>query len=148
MIMHNKSFIKRGTSNYGKYIEFNPIEKFLCILLDGFHLTDLALLDGDVEIAIMLDGAKLSRNLLHVTAGIKIVDKRACNPMTVAPALFVASDGSTNQSVQSREFCFPIKILLVPDSKDLYKNEFAEFFKYFEDLGRNALAASEHAGRL
>jgi hypothetical protein len=67
--------------------------------------------------------------------------------MTGAP-LFVASDGSTNQSVQSREFCFPIKILLAPDSKDLYKNEFAEFFKYFEDLGMNGLPASEHGPAL
>jgi hypothetical protein len=34
---------KHGTSNYGQYIEFDPIEKFLYLLLDGFHLTDLAL---------------------------------------------------------------------------------------------------------
>ena len=138
---------KRGTSSYGEYIEFDPIEKFLCILLDGFHLTELSRLDGGVEIAITLDGAKLSRNLSHVTAGIKIVDKRACDPNTGAP-LFVASDGSTNQSVQSREFCFPVKILLAPDSKDLYKNEFADFFKYFDALGRNGLKASEHGTAL
>ena len=134
---------KHGTNNYGEYIKFDPTEKLLCMLLDGFHLTNLAVLDGGVEIAIRLDGTKLSWNLSHVTAGIKIVDKRACDPITGAP-LFVASDGSTNQSVQSREFCFSIKILLASDSKDLYKNEFTEFFKFFEDIGRNGLAGSEH----
>ena len=131
---------KHGTSNYGEYIKFDPIAKFLCVLLDGFHLTDLAVLNSNVEIAITLDGgAKLSWNLSHVTAEIKIVDQRACNPMTCAP-LFMASDGSTNQSVQSREFCFPIKILFVPNGKDLYKNEFTKlFFKFFKDIGRSKL---------
>jgi hypothetical protein len=40
---------------------------------------------GGVCFAITLDGAELSRNVGHVTAGVKMIDPRAIDPRTKLP---------------------------------------------------------------
>ena len=56
----------------------------------------------------------------------QIVDPRAINPMTGIP---IGLEG-----VQSRDFCFPVKILLTKDSKALYKSHFSDFFLWTKKL--------------
>ena len=80
-------------------------------LLKMFKLNIIAREEGNVKIASTIDGADLSRNVQHVTCGVKIVDPRAINPMTGIP---IGLEG-----VQSRDFCFPVKILLTKDTKAL-----------------------------
>ena len=94
--------------------------KYLNYILKLFKLNRIACVEGNIKIAITLDGADLSRNIQHVTAGIKIVDPRAVNPVTGIP---IGLEG-----VQSREFCFPMKILLTKDTKTLYRTHFNDFF--------------------
>ena len=72
-----------------------------------------------MKLAITLDGADLSWNVQHVTCGIKIVDPHAVNPLTGIP---IGLEG-----VQSREFCFPCKILLTKDTKALYQTHVSDF---------------------
>ena len=36
----------------------------------------------NIDIAITIDGADISKKLSHVTAGIKMIDKYAINPVT------------------------------------------------------------------
>ena len=95
-------------------------------LLKMFKLNIIAREEGNVKIASTIDGADLSRNVQHVTCGVKIVDPRAINPMTGIP---IGLEG-----VQSRDFCFPVKILLTKDSKALYKSHFSDFFSWTKKL--------------
>jgi hypothetical protein len=56
-----------------------------------------------VELSITLDGADLSRNIPHVTAGIKINEPRAFDPKSRIP---IGMDNSYLR-VQSGELCWP-----------------------------------------
>ena len=100
--------------------------KYLDYVLKLFKLDKIVWREGNIKIAITLDGADLSRNIQHVTAGIKILDPRAVNPVTGIP---IGLEG-----VQSREFCFPTKILLTKDTKTLYRTHFNDFFEWANKL--------------
>jgi hypothetical protein len=106
-------------------------DKLLAYLLKLYKLDDVAKNPEEppVEFSITLDGADISRNISHVTAGIKINDPRAIDPRTGIP---IGRDGSV--PVQSRELCFPCKILIAKDTKDLYTNHFTDFFAFFKEV--------------
>ncbi len=96
-----------------------------------FRLDDIARDPNQppVEFSITLDGADLSRNISHVTAGIKINDPRAVDPISGIP---IGMEDSTK--VQSRELCFPLKVLIAKDTKSLYHKYFADFFAFFKQV--------------
>jgi hypothetical protein len=88
-------------------VKFN-YQKLLSFVLEIYGLDEIARTTGGVKIAITLDGAELSRNAGHVTAGVKITDPRAIDPITRLPiGVFGAA------KVQSRELCIPFKIVTV-----------------------------------
>jgi hypothetical protein len=89
-----------------------------------------------VEFSITLDGADLSRNISHVTAGVKINDPRAIDPVTGIP---IGCEDSTK--VQSRELCFPFKVLIAKDTKTLYDNYYTDFFSFFKQVEQNGFGA-------
>ena len=60
-----------------------------------------------------LDGSALTKYLSHLLAGVKLVDARAGDPQTIEP-LFLRN------KYQSRDLCFPMKILVAQDSKQAY----------------------------
>jgi hypothetical protein len=111
-------------------------EPLLLYLLDLFQLEDAARDNNQppVQISITLDGADLSRNVTHVTAGVKINDPRSIDPVSGLPI-----GVQDSRKVQSRELCFPFKSLLAKDSKELYDNHFGDFFDYFKDVQANGL---------
>jgi hypothetical protein len=70
------------------------------------------------EFSIMLDGADLSHNMSHITAGItKINDHRVIDPISGIPIGF-----QDLMKMQSRKLCYPVKILIAKDAKVLYKD--------------------------
>jgi hypothetical protein len=103
----------------------------LIFLLEMFKLDGIAKAStqAPVQIACTLDGADISRNVSHVTAGIKILDPRAINPISHLP---IGMDGS--KKVQSRELCFPFKMIFTRDTKSLYKEQFKDCFDFFGRL--------------
>jgi hypothetical protein len=104
---------------------------FLAYVLKLFKLDEVAR-DPDaapVQFSITLDGADLSRNISHVTAGIKMNDPRAVDPISGIP---IGWEDSTK--VQSRELCFPMKILIAKDTKELYNKYFKDFFAFFKQV--------------
>jgi hypothetical protein len=108
--------------------DFPKLLEFLLKLykLDAAHrdLTQPA-----VEFSITLDGADSSRNISHVTAGIKINDPRAIDPASGIPI------GCDNlRKVQSRELCWPFQIIIAKDTKTLYANHFSDFFNFFQQV--------------
>ena len=55
------------------------------MILKTFELEQVAS-ESNVEICITLDGTELCDYLSHLTAGVKIVDKRAIDPRTKLPS--------------------------------------------------------------
>ena len=111
-------------------------ERVLLYLLQLFKLEDAArdINQPPVQISITLDGADLSRNVTHVTAGVKINDPRSIDPDSGLPI-----GVQDSRKIQSRELCFPVKGLLAKDSKELYDNHFGDFFDYFKYVQTNGL---------
>jgi hypothetical protein len=97
------------------------------------------------QLACTLDGADISKFVSHVTAGIKILDPRAIDPISHLP---IGLEGS--KKVQSRDLCFPFKVLLIRDTKTLYQEHFKDFFDVFSklnleggfELGNNPISVS------
>jgi hypothetical protein len=83
-------------------------------------------------IAVTFDGGTRSKFLSHVTGGFKLVDPCCINPLTGEP-LF-GENGCTK--VQSLAHCFPIKIAIAKDSKQLYCTEFVDLFAFFKEYER------------
>jgi hypothetical protein len=98
-------------------IPFQEVSKMLVFLLEMFQLyhIDRDPLQPPVQLACTLDGADISKFVSHVTAGIKILDPRAIDPIS---HLSIGLEGS--KKVQSRDLCFPFKMLLTRDTKTLY----------------------------
>ena len=80
-----------------------------------------------MNIATTLDGADLSGNQSHVTAGLKTIDPRAIDPNRGLPV-----GVGESQKLQSRESCTPMKILLAKDTTLLCNTHFKDFFEFFE----------------
>ncbi len=85
-----------------------------------------------VKVAVTFDGAKISRFLSHVTGGFKLVDRRCINPKT---GLFLFGE-SGHEKLQSHIHCFPVKVAIAKDSKELYRVEYADFFAFLKEYER------------
>jgi hypothetical protein len=114
----------------------DDFSKILMFILEMFQLDHIARdpTQPPVQLACTLDGADISRFVSHVTAGIKILDPRAIDPMTNLPIGLAGS-----KKVQSRDLCFPFKMILTRDTKSLYQEHFKDFFDFFSRLNREGL---------
>lgn len=75
--------IKAVDCDLGEMFMFE-YEPKLRLILKTFGLETVAA-SSSIELAITLDGAELCDNLSHLTAGVKVVDKRAIDPRTKRP---------------------------------------------------------------
>jgi len=76
-----------------------------------------------VQLAATVDGGDLSWNVTQVSAGLKIVDPQAIEPVSGRP-LF----GNTGyDKVQSKFHCYPLYVIIGKDKKDLYKTHLSKF---------------------
>jgi hypothetical protein len=96
----------------GVQIEYKPLLAYLLKLykLDNNVVRDVNQLP--VKFSITLDGADLSCNISNVMADIKINNPCVIDPKT---GIMVGQDHS--MPVQSRELCYPFKILIAKDTK-------------------------------
>lgn len=115
-------------------------EPTLHLILKTFQLYEVAQRES-VEICVTLDGVEMCDYLNHLTAGVKIVDKRAADPRSGRLlCTYMENLLGSSFACQSRNFCFILKSLIGMDTKDAY-DEFSDFFKFFEKL-RNDLLVS------
>jgi hypothetical protein len=75
-----------------------------------------------------LDGASITKNLGHVLGGFKVADPSAVCPMTGDMLLH----NPTEMNAQSRNLCFPLKMIMGKDTKETIQ-EFAPMFQFMED---------------
>lgn len=99
----------------------------LRLILTTFGLYEIAQ-RSSIEICITLDGAELCDYLSHLTAGIKIIDKRAIDPRSGRP-LCSYTDNLLGFACQSRNFFIIFKSLIGKDTKHAY-NEFSDFLSF------------------
>jgi hypothetical protein len=132
-------------SNRGEVYQYD-YERFIRFVLQTFGLYEIAQTDS-VELCITLDGAELCDGICHLTAGVKITDRRAIDPRDGSPLSSVDDEFGRIFNVQSRNYCFPVKSLLGKDTKDAY-SEFSDFFKFFEMIQREGLPETEHGPRI
>jgi hypothetical protein len=113
-------------TSHGPSLYFD-LDKLLRLIMCGYGLDKFAATGSGhkpVMIAHTLDGAMLTSHLGHVTAGIKIVDPRATNPVTGIP---IGMSGL----FQTRDLCYPAHIVFGKDCKSLYNDCFGDFFAKF-----------------
>jgi hypothetical protein len=82
----------------------------------------------------------------YLTAGVKILDKRAID-LCLGRPLCSRMDNLLGFSCQSQNFCFIFKSLIGKDSKDAYNN-LKDFFLVFDTLNKEGLQESEHGHEL
>jgi hypothetical protein len=103
------------------------IYNFIRLLMKGFGLVELAK-TGSTSSPVMLcwtlDYAQLTRELGHLTGGLKIVDPRSVDPVSGNLLVLLGK-------FQSRDLSFPCQLAFVKDSKQSYKECFGNFFEIF-----------------
>jgi hypothetical protein len=93
-------------------------------LLEKHGLWGRVLNQENVLLAATVDGGDLAWNVTQVSAGIKMIDRRAVNP--VSGTLLFGSSG--HEKIQSRFNCYPLHIIIAKDNKQLYKTHLCNFF--------------------
>jgi len=133
-------------SKLGEMYQFN-YEMMLRHLLKTFKLYDIAQQES-VEICRTLDGAELTKDLCHLSFGVKITDPPTVDPRDGTPLVY-SHEGIIGNifKVQSCNYCFILKTLLGRDSKAAY-HEFADVFKFFENLMKDGLPANQYGPRI
>ena len=117
--------------NGGEFVEWDA-EKMIVAILGGFGLIEIAK-GRPVKLNHSIDGSQISKNVTHVTYGLKVADKAATCPFKKQP-IFANANETT---LQSRNNCFPLKIVMARETKEIYK-EFSHFFEYFENFSWSA----------
>jgi len=106
---------KHGTLDTGgEYVEWVP-EQMISMVINGFGLEQQAK-ERCIAIHQAMDGAQLSKNITHVTYGFKMADHGALCPFSKKP-LFGGNENEA--SVQSRNNCFPLKIVMERESNKI-----------------------------
>jgi hypothetical protein len=96
---------------FGEGFEFDAT-KVTKTLFEAFGLMNVAK-RRPVELGLTSDGAQLTNTISHVAAGLKFNDMAMCNPITKFPLLLHEPESL----VQSRNLCFPLRIVIAKDSK-------------------------------
>jgi len=106
---------KYGTLDTGgEFVEWEP-EEMIAMVIKGFGLDQQAK-ERSITIHQAMDGAQLSKNITHVTYGFKMADRGAFCPFSKKP-LFCGNEDAA--SVQSRNNCFPLKIVMERESNKI-----------------------------
>jgi len=130
----------------GEMYQFH-YEKFIRHILKTFKLDIIAQRES-IELCITLDGAELTKDLCHLSFGVKMTDPRAIDPRDGTPLAFSQEGVAGNIfKVQSRNYCFVMKTLLGKDSKEAYRY-FADIFKFFENIRKDGLPANQFGPRI
>ncbi len=116
--------IEEIQTQWGKGLKFCEA-RTVKLVSDSFDLTEKAKKER-VSISESIDASRISSNLSCITAGFKVNDIAAVDPITKSP---LCTDGLFS-NVQSRNNVFPLKLLLAKETKESY-DAFKSFFDFF-----------------
>ena len=120
------------------------VSRAIQFLLEKHGLWGHVLNDEHVLLAATVDGGDLAWNITQVSAGIKMIDRRAINP--VSGSLLFGNSG--HNKIQSRFNCYPLHVVIAKDNKELYKTHLANFFRdvnMVEQAHPNGLSVAQGA---
>ena len=101
----------------------------MCVI-KAFHLDQIGKQQG-LSVASLIDGASLSKRLSIFYGGIKLTNRAARCPIVSRP-LF---DNPLTMSSQSRNFCIPLKIMLMGrETKLTFIECTSSLFQFLDDL--------------
>jgi hypothetical protein len=112
-------------------------DKVVTYLLKSYHLAEASML-RPISMAQSIDAARLTSNINHIMAGLKMNDRGAICPRTGLPLV-----GGANPNAQSREVVFPMHINLGNESKAKFAGEFRPCFEFFHMLNTIGLNGSK-----
>ena len=125
--------MKHYITKHGECIEFSNIVDVTIKLFTAFGLVTVAR-RRLIDIALTLDGSQLTNKLAFVMAGIKLVDLAVKNPLT---GMYELDPAKAKEwfLVQSRKWCFPLKICMGKETQQMYQEEFSHIFDLFQKAG-------------
>jgi hypothetical protein len=121
---------ERIETQFGEGIEFN-YAKTTRLVIDAFGLNRIGI-TRNINISASIDAAKITKNLTHTSAGLKMSDVAGRNPMKNKQS-FILDDMSL-RDLQSRNTVFLMKIILTKETKDSFKL-FDDIFQFFRLAG-------------
>jgi hypothetical protein len=117
-----------GTTAAGdkESIDFVPYWKIMGTVFRAYGLIGVGSLLSILAV-FSLDGASITKNLGHVLGGFKVVDRSSRDPISGELLL----DNPTELNAQSRNLCFPLKLIMGKETKETLK-EFGPMFNFME----------------
>jgi hypothetical protein len=99
------------------------IEKLFIHLIKSYGLEEKSK-NGEVEIAITIDGAKLDSKVAHVSFGFKLTDKDYVCPIAEKNIFYEL------KNLQSDKWCYPVKTIFEKDNQETYEEHFENEFSF------------------
>lgn len=107
----------------GESIEFD-YGKATRLIVEAFGLQNIGR-DSAINLSASIDAARLTKNICHTSAGVKMTDPRG-----------FYRDGTRLQDMQSQNTIFLLKIVLTKETKESFKL-FDDVFQFFRLTGLN-----------
>jgi hypothetical protein len=123
---------KEINTKWGKGIQFCEA-RMLKLVCDSFGVTEKAKQEK-VSVSESIDASQLTKNLLVITAGFKMIDVDAVDSISGKP---LCTDGVFH-NVQSRNQVFPLKMILATETKESY-DAFKDLFDLFSMASNKSL---------
>ena len=111
--------MKHHITKNGECVEFCDIVDVTIKICEAFGLAEVAKRRA-IDMALTLDGAQLTRKLLFVMAGLKLVDLAVRNPLTGDFELNPDTEG-VKYLPQSRKWGFLFKFCMGKETKEMYQ---------------------------
>jgi hypothetical protein len=111
---------------FGEGVELD-YAKVTRLVINCFGLEQIAA-EQPVNISASIDAARVTKNLSHTSAGLKMSDPRARDPIKNMRSFAV--DGDSLRDLQSYNNVFLMKIILTKETKESFK-EFDDIFQFF-----------------
>jgi hypothetical protein len=114
------------STNFGEGVEFD-YAKTTRLVIDAFGLSDVGK-ERQINISASIDAAKLTKNIMHTSAGLKMTDVQGRDPFKNKRSFFY--DENSLHDLQSRNTFFLMTIILTKETKESFK-QFDDVFQFF-----------------
>jgi len=97
------------------------------------HLVfESATCERNINLSVSIDVVKVTKNLCHTSAGLKVTDIDGCDPIKGMPSFL--NDQSSLHDLQSQNNIFLMKVILTKETKESVKL-FDDVFQFFQLTG-------------
>jgi len=131
------------STDFGEGVEFD-YAKTTRLVIDAFGLSEIGK-ERPINVSASIDAAKLTKNITHTSAGLKMTDVQGRDPFKNKRSFI--SDENSLRDLQSRNTIFLLKIILTKETKESFK-QFSDVFQFFRLCGETPEARRSDASNL